>query len=80
MNENQKTVNPRPLDEIVISDSLFCDGCPYLSVTEVQQDAVRKLDGIMMAHECRWYHSILLHHGQHPRIPKLPECANYVRI
>lgn len=66
-----------PIQRNVMSSN-FCDACQWLSPTEAQQDTVRQ-SGAYLSHECRWYHKILFHHGNHPHIVKCDECVGYVQ-
>lgn len=54
--------------EHLIRSTKDCNSCPYISIRESEQTSNKE------PHVCRKYNKKLYHRGQHPAIPKLPEC------
>jgi hypothetical protein len=55
------------------NNSKYCYECIHLNVTEKEQLTMR----LKPNHYCNKYKQVVLHHGNHPNLPKLEECINF---
>ncbi len=60
------------------TDLLYCDNCKHLKMTEKEQDTYIHFK--KPQHRCGASGSWIKHCGQHPKLPKPPQCKQYEAI
>jgi len=53
----------------------FCGSCEHLSLTEQQQNILRRKNELFPVHICNKYGKQVFHNGNHPNIVRLAYCG-----